>query len=159
MTLEESLTGKLGKDIASASDAELYRALLAYVKEKTNERPLTNGNKKLYYISAEFLVGRQLGKNLINLGIYKEVNELLEKNGKSLAKVADEEMEPSLGNGGLGRLAACFLDSIATLDLNGDGVELFCWGFKRRKWALVIARMQGFSSVRSLSRVRLLVTP
>ena len=124
MTLEESLTGKLGKDIASASDAELYRALLAYVKEKTNERPLTNGNKKLYYISAEFLVGRQLGKNLINLGIYKEVNELLEKNGKSLAKVADEEMEPSLGNGGLGRLAACFLDSIATLDLNGDGVGL-----------------------------------
>ena len=82
------------------------------------------GKKKLYYISAEFLIGKLLSNNLINLGIYDEVKETLEKNGKSLAEIEEIELEPSLGNGGLGRLAACFIDSIATLGLNGDGVGL-----------------------------------
>ncbi len=124
MELEKLLLKKLSKPIKDASREELYAATLALVKDLTDARPLTDGKKKLYYISAEFLVGKQLGKNLINLGIYDELNELFEKNGKSLAKVESYEQEPSLGNGGLGRLAACFLDSIATLDLNGDGIGL-----------------------------------
>lgn len=124
MELEKQLNDTLGKPIAEASNEELYHACLTLVKKKAEEIPMTAGDKKLYYISAEFLIGRQLGKNLINLGIYKEVDELLKKNGKSLSAVEEEEPEPSLGNGGLGRLAACFLDSIATLNLAGDGIGL-----------------------------------
>ena len=82
------------------------------------------GKRKLYYISAEFLIGKLLSNNLINLGIYEDVKKLLADNGKSLAEIEEVEPEPSLGNGGLGRLAACFLDSIASLGLNGDGVGL-----------------------------------
>ncbi len=122
--VEEKIIAALGKPIADATNEELYYALLDVAKDLIKQREDTVGNKKLYYISAEFLTGRQLGRNLINLDIYKEVRNLLEKNGKNLAEVEDCEPEPSLGNGGLGRLAACFLDSIATLELPGDGVGL-----------------------------------
>ena len=88
------------------------------------EKVSNEGKRKLYYISAEFLIGKLLSNNLINLGIYEDVKKLLADNGKSLAEIEEVEPEPSLGNGGLGRLAACFLDSIATLGLNGDGVGL-----------------------------------
>lgn len=122
--VEEKITAALGKPIADAANEELYDALLDVAQDLIRQRENTAGNKKLYYISAEFLTGRQLGRNLINLDIYKEVREVLEKNGKDLAAVEDCEPEPSLGNGGLGRLAACFLDSIATLELPGDGIGL-----------------------------------
>ena len=124
MNIEEKLTVKLGKPIASASDEEIYIALNSIVKEQIAARELTGGNKKLYYISAEFLTGRQLGRNLVNLQIFHEVLALLRKYGKDLKDVEEYEPEPSLGNGGLGRLAACFMDSIASLNLNGDGVGL-----------------------------------
>ncbi len=126
--IENELTAliqtKFGKSLQDASDQELYYALLAYTKEKLKETPDITGDKKLYYISAEFLIGKLLSNNLINLGIYDEVAELLQKNGKELSRIEEAEPEPSLGNGGLGRLAACFLDSIATLGLNGDGIGL-----------------------------------
>lgn len=126
--IENELTAliqtKFGKSLQDASDQELYYALLAYTKEKLKETPDITGKKKLYYISAEFLIGKLLSNNLINLGIYDEVAELLQKNGKELSRIEEAEPEPSLGNGGLGRLAACFLDSIATLGLNGDGIGL-----------------------------------
>ena len=122
--IEERIASRLGKPVADATNEELYNCLLHVTKELIQERPMTQGNKKLYYISAEFLTGRQLGRNLINLGVFKEVRSLLEKNGKRLTDVEDCEPEPSLGNGGLGRLAACFLDSISTLELPGDGVGL-----------------------------------
>ncbi|MBR4456138.1 MAG: glycogen/starch/alpha-glucan family phosphorylase [Solobacterium sp.] len=124
MTLEEKLTAKLGKSISDSSNEELYAALCAIVKEGIKERPVTSGNKKLYYISAEFLTGRQLGRNLVNLHLYNEALQLFKANGKDLSMIEECEPEPSLGNGGLGRLAACFLDSIASLDLNGDGIGL-----------------------------------
>ncbi len=124
MKLEEQLVAKLGKPVASASDEELYHALVDTVKEQIRAREMTSGNKKLYYISAEFLTGRQLGRNLVNLRLYKEALELLKANGKDLREIEEFEPEPSLGNGGLGRLAACFLDSIASLNLNGDGIGL-----------------------------------
>lgn len=139
MELELQLQNHLGKAISEATREELYAAVLALVKEKTAAIPTTAGNRKLYYISAEFLVGKQLGKNLINLGIYEELNEILAKHGQSLEHVEDFEQEPSLGNGGLGRLAACFLDSIATLQMSGDGIGLryhyglFKQEFKDRK--------------------------
>ena len=126
--IENELTAliqtKFGKSLQDASDQELYYALLAYTKEKLKETPDITGDKKLYYISAEFLIGKLLSNNLITLGIYDEVAELLQKNGKELSRIEEAEPEPSLGNGGLGRLAACFLDSIATLGLNGDGIGL-----------------------------------
>ena len=126
--IENELTAliqtKFGKSLQDAGDQELYYALLAYTKEKLKETPDITGDKKLYYISAEFLIGKLLSNNLINLGIYDEVAELLQKNGKELSRIEEAEPEPSLGNGGLGRLAACFLDSIATLGLNGDGIGL-----------------------------------
>lgn len=118
---------KYAKDIDKCSDAEVYTALLSYVKEKAADEALPVGKqekKKLYYISAEFLIGKLLSNNMINLGIYDEVKEELEKYGKKLSDIEDIEPEPSLGNGGLGRLAACFIDSIASLGLNGDGVGL-----------------------------------
>ncbi len=106
------------------SNEEVYFALLDYAKNKIDERQRNSGKKKLYYISAEFLIGKLLSNNLINLGIYDEVEAALNKEGKTMAEIEEVELEPSLGNGGLGRLAACFLDSIATLGLNGDGVGL-----------------------------------
>lgn len=112
------------KTISEADDREIYGALLEYTKEKLEQTPAIQGSKKLYYISAEFLIGKLLSNNPINLGLYDEVAELLKENGKDLAHIEEIEPEPSLGNGGLGRLAACFLDSIATLGLSGDGIGL-----------------------------------
>ncbi len=122
--LEQVIEQYLGKTIWEASDAELYHALLRLTKDQTKERPSNDGEKKLYYISAEFLIGKLLSNNLINLGLYDEISQTLSKHGKSLAAIEEQEPEPSLGNGGLGRLAACFLDSMATLGLNGDGIGL-----------------------------------
>jgi len=124
MTANEYVKKRFGRFMDECTKEEIYVALLEYVKEKAKEKESTQGKKKLYYISAEFLIGKLLSNNLINLGLYDEVKEELEKAGKSLAEIEEIEPEPSLGNGGLGRLAACFLDSIATLGLNGDGVGL-----------------------------------
>ena len=135
MELEHKLIAILGKPIAEASNEELYEALVALVKEKAAEVPDIRRDRKLYYISAEFLIGKQLGKNLINLDIFDAVESILRRNGKSLSAVESIEKEPSLGNGGLGRLAACFLDSIATLDMNGDGVGLnYHFGLFKQKF-------------------------
>ncbi len=122
--LTEIITKRYGKQISDCTNEELYAALLEMVKEKAGERAKDTGKRKLYYISAEFLIGKLLSNNLINLGLYDEVDQLLKENNKSLSEIEEVEMEPSLGNGGLGRLAACFLDSIATLGLNGDGIGL-----------------------------------
>lgn len=124
MAIMQEIETKLQKGISVSTDEEVYYALLELVKDKADKKVSNKGKKKLYYISAEFLIGKLLSNNLINLGIYDEVKETLEKNGKSLAEIEEIELEPSLGNGGLGRLAACFIDSIATLGLNGDGVGL-----------------------------------
>ena len=109
---------------ARESDAEIYAGLLQLTKDIAKQKGQIQGKKKLYYISAEFLIGKLLSNNLINLGIYDQVANALKEHGKSLAQIEEIENEPSLGNGGLGRLAACFLDSIATLGLPGDGVGL-----------------------------------
>lgn len=123
-SMKSTLDNICKKDIATASDSELYSALLNLIQKQSEKcRKVTTG-KKLYYISAEFLIGKLLSNNLINLGLYDEVRETLAAAGKSLADIEEQEPEPSLGNGGLGRLAACFLDSLATLDLPGDGVGL-----------------------------------
>ncbi|RGV95658.1 glycogen/starch/alpha-glucan family phosphorylase [Ruminococcus sp. AF14-10] len=124
MNLKIELEKKLQNPIADSSNEELYVALLQLIKDQGEKKVTEKGKKKLYYISAEFLIGKLLSNNLINLGIYEEVKQLLEKEGKSLEVLEEIELEPSLGNGGLGRLAACFLDSIATLGLHGDGVGL-----------------------------------
>ena len=122
--LETALCTACPKAIADCTDKELYTALLAISQQSAAKKKENAGKKKLYYISAEFLIGKLLSNNLINLGLYDDVKAILEENGKSLAAVEEAEPEPSLGNGGLGRLAACFLDSIATLGLNGDGIGL-----------------------------------
>ena len=124
MNLQEIVTKRTGKAISQCSNKELYFSLLEMTKGMAEEKVSNEGKRKLYYISAEFLIGKLLSNNLINLGIYEDVKKLLADNGKSLAEIEEVEPEPSLGNGGLGRLAACFLDSIATLGLNGDGVGL-----------------------------------
>lgn len=128
MNLEQQLQAitqkNYGKDVKGCDDKELYYSILNLSKELMGEKPVISGNKKVYYISAEFLIGKLLSNNLINLGVYDELDELLKANGKSLSKIEEIEPEPSLGNGGLGRLAACFLDSIATLGLPGDGIGL-----------------------------------
>ena len=122
--LEQMLQTVCSKGIKEASSEEIYAALLQWSKEKMNGMKHNEGDRKLYYISAEFLVGKLLSNNLINLGVFEEVREVLKKHGHDLTEIEEVELEPSLGNGGLGRLAACFLDSIATLGLNGDGVGL-----------------------------------
>lgn len=122
--LTKILKERFKKSIKEASKEEIYLALLELTKEKINNTPSIEGSKKLYYISAEFLIGKLLSNNLINLGIYDDVKNILNENGKNLSEIEEIELEPSLGNGGLGRLAACFLDSIATLGLNGDGIGL-----------------------------------
>ena len=128
MNLEQQLneiTGRTyGKNIGACTDAQLYNSVLQLTKEKMSELPPITGDKKVYYISMEFLIGKLLSNNLLNLGLYEELKDILAKNGKSLAEIEEAEPEPSLGNGGLGRLAACFLDSIATLGLPGDGIGL-----------------------------------
>ena len=122
--LQTLLNEKFGKNLDTCSQAELFQALMILTKEETQKLPQNQGNKKLYYISAEFLIGKLLSNNLINLGLYEEVEKVLEKHGQKLCEIEELELEPSLGNGGLGRLAACFLDSIATLGLPGDGIGL-----------------------------------
>lgn len=124
MNTKNMIEEKLMKSINESSNEEIYLALLQMIKEKAASKVTNEDKKKLYYISAEFLIGKLLSNNLINLGLYDTVKALLEEKGRSLAEIEELEMEPSLGNGGLGRLAACFLDSIATLGLNGDGVGL-----------------------------------
>ncbi len=142
MELSKILETKYGKNLTDCTNQEIYAGLLDLVQKKAEEKVASvqfhkqacemqtaqkeqnTGKKKLYYISAEFLIGKLLSNNLINLGMYDEVKELLEQNGKSLSELEEVEPEPSLGNGGLGRLAACLLDSIATLGLNGDGIGL-----------------------------------
>ena len=124
MKIQELLQQKLGKSVDMASNTEIYYALLSVVREMAKEKEAPSTKKKIYYISAEFLIGKLLSNNMINLGIYDEVRELLAANGKDICEIEEVEPEPSLGNGGLGRLAACFLDSIATLGISGDGIGL-----------------------------------
>ena len=125
MNLSQILRSKCNKDISTFTNEELYFVLLEIVQEFGEQKvKKKQDKKKLYYISAEFLIGKLLSNNLINLGIYDEVKKILAENGKNLSEVEEVEPEPSLGNGGLGRLAACFLDSIATLGLPGDGIGL-----------------------------------
>ncbi|HEL0621316.1 TPA: glycogen/starch/alpha-glucan family phosphorylase [Streptococcus equi subsp. zooepidemicus] len=123
----------LGKSLASASNEEIYLSLLSYVKEEASKKAKNTAKRKVYYISAEFLIGKLLSNNLINLGVYKDIKEELAAAGKSIAEVEDVELEPSLGNGGLGRLASCFIDSISSLGINGEGVGLnyHCGLFKQ----------------------------
>ena len=124
MKLQEIVANRCGKEISQCTNEELYYALLEMTKGMAKEKVSNQGKRKLYYISAEFLIGKLLSNNLINLGIYEDVKKLLADNRKSLAEIEEGDPETSLGNGGLGRLAACFLDSIASLGLNGDGVGL-----------------------------------
>ena len=123
-SMKATLTDLCQKEISTATDAELYTALLKLVHEKSQQQVKPVTGRKLYYISAEFLIGKLLSNNLINLGLYDDVRDTLAEAGKALADIEEQEPEPSLGNGGLGRLAACFLDSLATLSLPGDGVGL-----------------------------------
>ena len=121
----DALARKLyGRPVHQCTSHELFHVLLQLTKELTDERPVNDGKRKIYYISAEFLIGKLLSNNLINLGIYDEIESVLKESGKSLTEIEEEEREPSLGNGGLGRLAACFMDSIATLQLPGAGIGL-----------------------------------
>ena len=122
--LQELTQKDYGKDIKACTDSELYYSILNLSKKLMGEKPVISGDKKVYYISAEFLIGKLLSNNLINLGVYDELEDVLKANGKTLSKIEEVEPEPSLGNGGLGRLAACFLDSIASLGLPGDGIGL-----------------------------------
>lgn len=124
---------KLGKSLTQASNEEIYLSLLNFVKEEASHKAKNSAKRKVYYISAEFLIGKLLSNNLINLGIYKDIKEELAAAGKSIAEVEDVELEPSLGNGGLGRLASCFIDSISSLGINGEGVGLnyHCGLFKQ----------------------------
>jgi len=131
------------KDLKSCTDAEMYYSLLTMTKDMLSKKEAISGKKKIYYISMEFLIGKLLSNNLINLGIYDELNTELKALGKDIAKIEEIEPEPSLGNGGLGRLAACFLDSIASLGLPGDGIGLnyhyglFKQEFKKNKQSAV----------------------
>ncbi|MBR1758727.1 MAG: glycogen/starch/alpha-glucan phosphorylase, partial [Lachnospiraceae bacterium] len=122
--MSKKLADYVGKPLKDATDLELFNSLLALTTDAAKERGYNEGKKKLYYISAEFLIGKLLGNNLINLGLYDEVSAELEASGRSLAALEELEAEPSLGNGGLGRLAACFIDSCATLGLPADGIGL-----------------------------------
>lgn len=136
---QEILKVRFDKTIEECTDKELYYGLLQLTKGLADATEPIAGDKKVYYISAEFLIGKLLSNNLINLGVYDKLDEIFKKHGKSLSAIEEQEPEPSLGNGGLGRLAACFLDSIATLGLPGDGIGLnyhfglFKQVFKNRK--------------------------
>ena len=139
INLMELAKQSFGTSLEQLDDRRIYKLLVKLVQERSAACPLNNGKKKLYYISAEFLIGKLLINNMIDLGIYDEVKDQLTAAGHDLYKIEEFEVEPSLGNGGLGRLAACFLDSIATLGLTGDGVGLnyhyglFRQEFKNRK--------------------------
>ena len=122
--IKKELTDFCGKDLSLASDQEIYYGLLKLIQKKAEEKVSVAKGRKLYYISAEFLIGKLLSNNLINLGLFDQVSSVLAEAGKSLRDIEEIEPEPSLGNGGLGRLAACFLDSLATLNLPGDGIGL-----------------------------------
>lgn len=122
--LNSILSEKYGKTLDTANNSEIYYSLLQFVKDEVDKKESIDGDRKVYYISAEFLIGKLLSNNLINLGIYDEAHAILKQHGKNLEEIEEVEPEPSLGNGGLGRLAACFLDSIATLGLPGDGIGL-----------------------------------
>ena len=122
--LQEVLEKRFHKTLDTCTKEELFHALMEITKEATGNLKRNEGSKKLYYISAEFLIGKLLSNNLINLGLYEETEKALKSHGYELCEIEELEMEPSLGNGGLGRLAACFLDSIATLGLPGDGIGL-----------------------------------
>ena len=124
LNVRELLEKKCCNNIAACTDEQLYYGLLGIVKDLAKDKESSKGKKKIYYISAEFLIGKLLSNNLINLGIYDEVAKMLAQYGKDINLIEQVEPEPSLGNGGLGRLAACFLDSMATLGLNGDGIGL-----------------------------------
>lgn len=124
MELEQFTKSACGKSIAECSDQELYVSILNLTKQKMEKKEVIHGERKVYYFSMEFLIGKLLSNNLINLGIYADLKEILAENGQDITKIEEVEPEPSLGNGGLGRLAACFLDSIATLGLPGDGIGL-----------------------------------
>ena len=139
LTMEQKLCymaeEQLGKTLDACTNQEVYGLLLQIVKEEAKKKESMQGKRKLYYISAEFLIGKLLSNNLINLKLYEEVKTVLEKYGKNLSEIEEVEMEPSIGNGGLGRLAACFLDSIATLGLNGDGIGLnYHYGLFQQKF-------------------------
>ena len=122
--IQAILKERFGRDLDNCTKSEIFEALMVITKQEMAGRKRNTGNKKLYYISAEFLIGKLLSNNLINLGMYEEVEKALASHGRELTEIEEMEMEPSLGNGGLGRLAACFLDSIATLGLPGDGIGL-----------------------------------
>lgn len=124
MNIKERLQQQLGKEISQSSNSEIYNGLLNITQQLADEKESNEGKKKVYYISAEFLIGKLLSNNMINLGIYNEVKEMLAQAGKNISEIDEIEVEPSLGNGGLGRLAACFLDSIATLGLPGSGIGI-----------------------------------
>jgi starch phosphorylase len=124
MNIKERLQQQLGKEISQSSNSEIYNGLLNITQQLADEKESNEGKKKVYYISAEFLIGKLLSNNMINLGIYNEVKEMLAQEGKNISEIEEIEVEPSLGNGGLGRLAACFLDSIATLGLPGSGIGI-----------------------------------
>lgn len=135
MNIEELIELNCQERIENCSDEQLYLGLLRTVMEMSAKKHKAISRKRLYYISAEFLIGKLLGNNLMNLGIYDDVKEALEKHGRSLSDIEEFENEPSLGNGGLGRLAACFLDSIATLNLPGDGIGInYHYGLFRQKF-------------------------
>ena len=134
--LEGSAREAFGRGLAELGDDEVCRLLQDLVRERARELPVVRGKRRLYYVSAEFLIGKLLTCNLINLGIYDEVRSQLAAAGHDLARVEESEVEPALGNGGLGRLAACFLDSIATLGLPGDGVGLnYHYGLFRQRFS------------------------
>ena len=122
--LKKELTELCQKELTDCTYEDLYIALLQIVNDESAQHIQPVNGRKLYYISAEFLIGKLLSNNLINLGLYDDVKEILEENGKTMGELEETEPEPSLGNGGLGRLAACFLDSLATLNLPGDGIGL-----------------------------------
>lgn len=124
MNLEARLKEMLGKEIKDSTNREIYEVLLKLTQKKAECEQRPEGKKKIYYISAEFLIGKLLSNNMINLGMYEEVRNILEQNGKDICEIEEIEVEPSLGNGGLGRLAACFLDSIATMNMTGAGIGL-----------------------------------
>ena len=136
MKLEMLVSEKLGKAISESSNQEIYQALMAVVQDMAEQKESNAGKKKVYYVSAEFLIGKLLSNNMINLGIYEDVRKMLAANGKDICEIEEIEAEPSLGNGGLGRLAACFLDSIATLGYNGSGIGLnYHLGLFQQKFA------------------------